>query len=104
MPSFVPSRGPVKSYQDYHTFPIIVRRYATTDPEVVFAICTELVMGLIFGLLAGTMSSVLTTAKVSEQLYKSRMNELNEFLRFKKCPRILNTWGVSSFNDSNKYK
>ena len=58
------------------------------------------ILGLIFGLLAGTMSSVLTTAKVSEQLYKSRMNELNEFLRFKKCPSMLNTRGVSSFNDS----
>ena len=63
--------------------------YAQTNDEVIFAIFTELGMGLVFGLLAGTMSSIITTAKVSEQLYKSKMNELVEFLRTKRCPHAM---------------
>ena len=32
------------------------------------------------------MSSVITTANVSGQLYKQKMNELRAFLKVKKCP------------------
>ena len=41
---------------------------------------------ILFGVLAGMLSSWITSGKVSEQLYKQRMDSLTEFLRTKRFP------------------
>lgn len=59
---------------------------AVTDLELLFSIVAELVAMLVFGVLAGMLSSWISAGKVSEQLYRQRMDSLAEFLRAKRFP------------------
>ena len=60
--------------------------YSRTDAEQIFSVLVELAAGLIFGILLGQLSSMITAGKVSEQRYTERMDSLREFLRKKKVP------------------
>ena len=64
-------------------------RGPTTDLEKVTAILTELAGGIIFGILAGTLSTMLMQSSAAEQRSETKMEELREFLTSKRVDRKL---------------
>ena len=64
-------------------------RTPNTDFEKITAILTELAGGIIFGILAGTLSTMLMQRSASEQRSEVKMEELREFLTSKHVDREL---------------
>lgn len=64
-------------------------RTPNTDFEKVAAILTELAGGIIFGILAGTLSTMLMQSSASEQRSEVKMEELREFLTSKRVDKDL---------------
>lgn len=71
--------------------------YAGTDAETAFSVASEVAVGLLFGLIAGTMSSIVMTATMAEQLYKENMWKIKEFLNAKEVPQALRARIVASY-------
>jgi hypothetical protein len=59
---------------------------ARTNVELLFSIISEFTCMIVFGVLAGALSNWISAGKVSEQLYRQRMDSLVEFLRAKRFP------------------
>ena len=59
---------------------------ARTNAELLFSIVSEFACMIVFGVLAGALSNWISAGKVSEQLYRQRMDSLVEFLRAKRFP------------------
>lgn len=55
-------------------------RTPSTDPEKVFSIVTELAGGMIFGILAGTLSSMLTEANAAAAEVESELDSIKNFM------------------------
>lgn len=59
---------------------------AQNNEEMLVACAAELVGGILFGILVGTLASLITEGRMADQYYKQRMESLREFLRVKKVP------------------
>lgn len=55
-------------------------RTPNTDGEKVFSIVTELAGGMIFGILAGTLSSMLTEANAAAAAVESELDDIKNFM------------------------
>jgi hypothetical protein len=60
-----------------------------TNAEKVFAILCELAGCIIFGIIAGSLSSVAMTETLAEQKIKVERTQLNEFLKHKRVSQSL---------------
>ena len=79
-------------------------RGPSTDLEKVTAILTELAGGIIFGILAGTLSTMLMQSSAAEQRNDVKMEELREFLTSKRVNRKLRKEVVLSMESFFKKK
>ena len=59
---------------------------AQNNEEMVISCIAELVGGILFGILVGTLASLITEGRMADQFFKQRMESLREFLRVKKVP------------------
>lgn len=62
---------------------------AVTNSEKVMSVFAELLGGMIFGMLVGTLSSIITQGRMAEQIYNDRMEQVGEFMRVKNVPIVL---------------
>lgn len=62
---------------------------AVTNSEKVMSVFAELLGGMIFGMLVGTLSSIITQGRMAEQIYNERMEQVGEFMRVKNVPILL---------------
>ena len=60
-----------------------------TNAEKVFAVLCELAGCIIFGIIAGSLSSVAMTETLAEQKIKVERTQLNEFLKHKRVSQSL---------------
>jgi Ca2+-binding EF-hand superfamily protein len=79
-------------------------RGPSTDFEKVTAILTELAGGIIFGILAGTLSTMFMQSSAAEQRVEVKMEELREFLTSKRVDRALRKEVVLSMENFFKKK
>jgi hypothetical protein len=70
-------------------FLVLKSDVAHTDLEQLFGVVAEVVVGMIFGMIAGQFSSMLVSARASKQKYLAKMSELAEFMRASALPAPL---------------
>ena len=58
-----------------------------TDAEKIFAVVSELMMGLIYGALAGVISTIMMSLKGNEQEYTMKLKQLRSWMKDKKIPK-----------------
>ena len=62
---------------------------AVTNEEKVMSVFAELLGGMIFGMLVGTLSSIITQGRLAEQMFTTKMEAVSEFMRVKRVPLLL---------------
>ena len=82
---------PVSALTQYATslFLVLKSDLAYTDAEKLFGILAEMIVGIIFGMVAGAISMVFMSSRASKQAYNTKMSELAEFMRAKGLPRAV---------------
>ncbi len=81
---------------------ILNAQWAFTNSEKIFSVFGELVMGLIYGALAGLMSSIMMSTKLAEQEKTLKFQSIKAWMKSRELSRTMQAKIMSHYH--NKYK
>ena len=81
---------------------ILKAEWAFTSSEKIFSVFGELIMGLIYGALAGLMSSIMMSAQVAEQEKTLKFQSIRAWMKSRDLPRTMQAKIMSHYHSQYK--